>query len=295
MVEVALQAEIDRATWPQSLKEAVAYSLMAGGKRLRPMLVLLGCEACGTDPARALPVACAIEMIHTYSLIHDDLPAMDDDDFRRGRPSNHRVFGEAMAILAGDCLLTLAFETLGNSDFSDSARVELMKVLASAAGGSGMVGGQTLDIEAERRNGGSSEDSEVRSNLSTEKSVEQLNSIHKMKTGALITAALELGAICGNAVAEHRRLLRQYGEYIGLAFQISDDLLDVTGDGVKLGKDTGRDVQLGKLTYPGIFGIAESHKKAANLVDSACQVLLPLGTRGTWLQSLATFIVERDH
>ncbi len=194
----------------------------------------------------------------------------------------------------------MPFALLGREPATDDPHIAARKLralalIAEAAGANGMVGGQTLDIEAERRNGGSSEDSEVRSNLSTEKSVEQLNSIHKMKTGALITAALELGAICGNAVAEHRRLLRQYGEYIGLAFQISDDLLDVTGDGVKLGKDTGRDVQLGKLTYPGIFGIAESHKKAANLVDSACQVLLPLGTRGTWLQSLATFIVERDH
>jgi len=338
-VDAALQDCLIRTDWPKSLLAAVEYSLMAGGKRLRPVLVMLANEVCGGRQDDAVSAACAIEMIHTYSLIHDDLPAMDDDDFRRGRPTSHKVFGEALAILAGDCLLTLAFETIAASPgISPAQVVELTKILASAAGGTGMVGGQVLDLEAERGSflknevggGGSSElpnsgsetsgsadeksqdlalftetqatiappaaDSEKNdSNRSAENRVGELSRIHKMKTGALIAGALELGAVCASLDANSRNQLRHYGHCIGLAFQIADDLLDVTGDQTKLGKKPGRDADLGKLTYPGLLGIECSRLKAEQLVQEACAAVDIFGDRSVWLKDLARFIVERDH
>lgn len=327
LIEQSLQALLDAANWPDSLKSAVSYSLMAGGKRLRPVLTILASEACGGRQQDAIHAACAVEMIHTYSLIHDDLPAMDDDDFRRGKPSSHKVFGEATAILAGDCLLTLAFETLAEAPIHDRNRADLFRVLSSAAGGSGMVGGQVLDLEAEKdklnpqnmsqqslpssetpytgdgnpiaKNAGSERNFRqtriIASNSILQNSVEHLTQIHRMKTGAMITAALEMGSICGNAGSEHRRLLKHYGECIGLAFQISDDLLDVVGSEAKLGKVTGRDADLGKLTYPSLLGISESQAHAERLVQEACEHLVPLGQNAVWLTHLARFIVERDH
>ncbi len=343
LVETALNNQLAQADWPANLTAAVEYSLMAGGKRLRPVLVLLANEVCGGQQQDAIPAACAIEMIHTYSLIHDDLPSMDDDDFRRGRPTSHKVFGEALAILAGDCLLTLAFETIAAS--ANSSKVahaqqisEQIRILASAAGGAGMVGGQVLDLEAERgafvagksgakitennensgcetgesavqerlnsANSAASESVPSASNLKTvqkdsnqtaETRVVELSRIHKMKTGALIAGALELGAASGNADESSRKQLRHYGHCIGLAFQIADDLLDVTGDQTKLGKKPGRDVDLGKLTYPSLMGIENSRAKAEQLVQEACDAVAVFGDRGRWLTELARFIVERDH
>ncbi len=343
LVDAALSDELAKAKWPASLKSAAEYSLMAGGKRLRPMLVLLANEVCGGQQNKALPAACAIEMIHTYSLIHDDLPSMDDDDFRRGRPTSHKVFGEALAILAGDCLLTLAFETIAatsnSSQISDGRQLaEQIRILAAAAGGAGMVGGQVLDLEAERgafvagkspakmagngENNSCGQDSSTvqleaisadsvagrtihsptnsktvqnDSNQTAETRVVELSQIHKMKTGALIAGALELGAASADADEHSRKQLRHYGHCIGLAFQIADDLLDVTGDQTKLGKKPGRDADLGKLTYPGLLGIQNSRAKAEQLVQEACDAVAVFGERSRWLMELAQFIVERDH
>ncbi len=293
VVEAALKAELGRVEWPDSLKEAVEYSLMAGGKRLRPVLVLLANEVCGGKQGEAIEAACAIEMIHTYSLIHDDLPSMDDDDFRRGRPTNHKVFGEALAILAGDGLLTQAFETISSAN-ADPGRVsELVRILAIAAGGGGMVGGQVLDLAATKAQSLNSEQND--SNRTAETRVEQLTRIHKMKTGALITAALDLGAVSACAEHENRSRLRRYGHCIGLAFQIADDLLDVTGDQTRLGKTPGRDADLGKLTYPSLLGIEPSRARAQQLVQDACDAVEAFGERSVWLKELARFIVERDH
>lgn len=321
-VEGSLTEVMESQRWPDALSDAVKYSLMAGGKRLRPILTLMATEVCGGTPADALPAACAIEMVHTYSLIHDDLPSMDDDDLRRGRPTSHTVFGEALAILAGDALLTLSFETLAETNDPPAITADCLKVLAKAAGGAGMVGGQILDLEAERgpfpnsehpatgdfsRNSGSnSADSPDQtlgstpetSNAASNKDVihvEQLIRIHKMKTGALITAALELGAAVAEATEEQRLRLKEFGQCTGLAFQIADDLLDVTGDDERLGKETGRDNELGKLTYPSLIGVEASRQKAESLVDRACTALDIFDSRADFLRQLARFIVERDH
>lgn len=342
LVDAALAVELAKANWPANLKSAAEYSLMANGKRLRPVLVLLSNEVCGGQRHDAVPAACAIEMIHTYSLIHDDLPSMDDDDFRRGRPTSHKVFGEALAILAGDCLLTMAFETIAAAKSAniDGGRqiAEQIRILAVAAGGGGMVGGQVLDLEAERgafvtaqsqakmtgngENYSCEQDSSAIdpvansadsaadrsalsptnsktvqnvSNQTAETRVVELSQIHKMKTGALIAGALELGAASADADEHSRKQLRHYGHCIGLAFQIADDLLDVTGDQSKLGKKPGRDADLGKLTYPGLLGIENSRAKAEQLVQEACDAVAVFGDRSRWLTELARFIVERDH
>ncbi len=321
-VEDALTETLQSRHWPDALKRAVEYSLMAGGKRLRPILVLIATDVCGGDRTNAVPAACAIEMVHTYSLIHDDLPSMDDDDLRRGRPTSHVVFGEALAILAGDALLTLSFETLATASVVPNVTADCLKVLAEAAGGAGMVGGQILDLEAERGpfpDGENSADRDFGGNIGAvaddsavpleraepETSnatgsndvihVEHLVQIHKMKTGALITAALELGASIAEATAEQRQRLKEFGQCVGLAFQIADDLLDVTGDNERLGKETGRDNELGKLTYPSLIGVEASRQKAESLVDRACAALEVFDSRADFLRQLARFIVERDH
>jgi len=297
-------AEILRACdWPPRLQESVSYSLAAGGKRLRPMLTLLAAEICGGSIAEARSAACAVELIHTYSLIHDDLPAMDDDDFRRGKPTSHRVFGEALAILAGDCLLTLAFETLSGSDCPPDRIVEQLRLLGIAAGGRGMVGGQVMDLEAERRAEEDSGAHPLESHRSSGNEfngqetdpVERLIEIHSRKTGAMITVALELGAVAAGATDADRQRLVEFGRAAGLAFQIADDLLDVDGSDARLGKQTGRDRDLGKLTYPGLIGVEESRRRANELVEAACQAIEPFGEGRVWLVELARFIVERDH
>ena len=269
---------------PPDLLEAMRYSLMAGGKRLRPILVLLAAEACGADPRDAMPAACAVEMVHTYSLIHDDLPAMDDDDLRRGQPTSHVAFGEAMAILAGDALLTRAFEVLA-ADLPDPVvAAECCRVLASAGGSDGMVGGQVADLAATDTSPESVDDP-----------LEILGAIHRRKTGRLLAASLELGAVVAGADKQVRESLLDYGQQVGLAFQVADDLLDVEGDINRTGKTSGRDAHLGKWTYPALAGNDTSRRLARNCISSACAAVEPLGEAGEPLKVLAEFVIERDH
>ena len=269
---------------PPDLLEAMRYSLMAGGKRLRPILVLLAAEACGADPRDAMPAACAVEMVHTYSLIHDDLPAMDDDDLRRGQPTSHVAFGEAMAILAGDALLTRAFEILA-ADLPDPVvAAECCRVLASAGGSDGMVGGQVADLAATNTSPESVDDP-----------LQVLGDIHRRKTGRLLAASLELGAVVAGAEEQVRESLLDYGQQVGLAFQVADDLLDVEGDINRTGKTSGRDAHLGKWTYPALAGNDTSRRLARNCIASACAAVEPLGEAGEPLKVLAEFVIERDH
>ena len=267
------------AACPPQLAEAMRHSLLGGGKRLRPILALLATEACGADPKLALPAGCALEMIHTYSLIHDDLPCMDDDDLRRGRPTCHKVFGEATALLAGDSLLTLAFEVLSRDIRPRSVAAECVLTLAEGAGPSGMAGGQMADLEAEGR---------------TDVTLEKLEAIHRRKTGALLRASLRIGGIIGGADPEILQSLDAYGVAVGLAFQIVDDLLDVQGDETKLGKRVNKDQGLGKWTYPGLLGLEGSRRRARELADEAVEALAALGGRGDRLRALALDLLERD-
>ncbi|AGA31490.1 polyprenyl synthetase family protein [Singulisphaera acidiphila] len=267
------------ALCPPRLSEAMRYSVLGGGKRLRPILCLLAAEACGADPSAALPAACALELVHTYSLIHDDLPAMDDDDLRRGRPTCHKAFDEATAVLAGDGLLTLAFEILAQHVRPAEAAVACVQALAEGAGPSGMVGGQMADLEAEGRN---------------DPSLEALESIHRRKTGALLRASLRMGGLVAGADETSLHALNIYGGAVGLAFQIIDDLLDVQGDETKLGKRVGKDSGLGKWTYPGLLGIEGSRQRAKQLADEAVAALAPLGASGDRLRALALDLLERD-
>jgi geranylgeranyl diphosphate synthase type II len=264
---------------PDHLREAIQYSLLAPGKRLRPLLVLWACEACRGDRAAALPAACAVEMIHTYSLIHDDLPAMDDDDLRRGRPSCHKAHGEGIAILAGDALLTLAFEVLSEDIEPGDRAAACCGVLAHAAGACELVGGQADDLAGEFFSGG----------------LAVLESIHRRKTGAMFRASIQLGAICANASNHQRESLDEYAKDLGLAFQIVDDLLDVRGDQATLGKNTKKDAARGKLTFPGVLGIDESERRARSLVESACAAIAPFGSHAASLEALAHYVLERNH
>lgn len=276
----------------------MAYSLLAGGKRLRPVLVLLACQACGGSVEAALPAACAIEMIHTYSLIHDDLPAMDNDDYRRGRLTNHKVFGEAMAILAGDALLTLAFEIVASDTQPSSVAAACCADLASASGWGGMVGGQVADLEAERRLEAQSpaERTHLMENSADRATaLAQLEGIHRRKTGRLLCSAVTLGARVAQANSDLINRLEDFGKRVGLAFQIADDLLDVTGDATKLGKNVRKDADLGKMTYPGLLGVENSQQKADDLISEACGLLEHLGSAAFPLVELARFVVKRDH
>lgn len=280
-VNAALQKYVQLdADCPPQLQKAMSYSLLAGGKRLRPVLVMLACEACGTDPVMALPAACALEMVHTYSLIHDDLPAMDDDDLRRGFPTNHKVFGEAIAILAGDALLTLAFEIIAREIQPASTAAACCLDLANAAGAVGMVAGQVADLEAETLG---------------HATLEQLEAIHRRKTGRLLCSALTMGARVAQASVDSLTRLREYGLRIGLAFQIIDDLLDIRGNPEKVGKGVNKDAVLGKLTYPSLLGEAASETRAHVLINEACDWISPFGERGESLRELALFVLNRDH
>jgi geranylgeranyl diphosphate synthase type II len=266
---------------PAVLHQAMRYSVFAGGKRLRPTLVLAACEAVGGAPERVLHAACALEMIHTYSLIHDDLPTMDDDDFRRGRPTNHKVYGEANAILAGDALLTEAFRLLAdpaaNRDRDLAVVLRVIETVARCAGSQGMVGGQVVDMEAEGK----------------PIDYATLQYIHTRKTGALFLASIQAGAWLGGGSDDQLAALTRYGETAGLAFQIADDILDIIGDQAVLGKDVGSDQARGKATYPALLGLSEARRRAEELRDLALTALEPLGTRAEPLRALARYIVDR--
>lgn len=270
--------------YPERLREAIGYSLLAPGKRLRPILCVFACKAAGGDPKNSLPSAAALEMIHCYSLIHDDLPAMDDDDLRRGRPTCHIQFDEATAILAGDALQPLAFETILNSSLSSNQRLDSCLVLAQAAGGQGMVGGQSDDLLAERLAPGQ---------ISLEHQKSMLSSIHRRKTGAMIEASVILGAIAANATPECRTALANYGRGIGIAFQIVDDLLDVESTCEKTGKATGKDAARGKLTFPGIYGNSQSREMAGRSVAESLASLEPFFHQAEGLRQMAQYILER--
>jgi geranylgeranyl diphosphate synthase type II len=279
-VEAALAVAVEAGPGcPPALAEAMRYSLLAPGKRLRPLLVLWAAEACGGERSRAMPAACAVEMVHAYSLVHDDLPAMDDDDLRRGRPTCHRVFGEALAILAGDALLARAFEVLASGVRPLSVAASCCAVLARAAGPAALVGGQTDDLEAEKQGG----------------DLADLESIHARKTGALFLASLELGGLCAGASAGQLAALAEYGRSLGLAFQITDDLLDIRGEESAVGKRVGKDAGRGKLTFPGLLGVEESQRRAERLVRAACAALEPLGQAAEGLEALARYVTERNH
>ncbi len=267
---------------PASLHKAMRYSVFAGGTRVRPILMLAACEAVGGDVTRALPAACAMEMIHTYSLIHDDLPAMDDDDFRRGNPTNHKVFGEATAILAGDALLTEAFILLSTSGAAACVPAEALLAvsheIARCAGSRGMVGGQVVDMESE-------------GNRDVDLATVQY--IHTHKTGALIKASTKAGAILGGGDEAAVASLTKYGEAAGLAFQIADDILDIEGTTEEIGKDAGSDEARGKATYPALVGLAESKKRADELVEMALTALAGFGAVADPLREIAKYIVYR--
>ena len=285
------------------LGEAARYSLEAGGKRVRPVLCLLACEAVGGTAAQALPGALALEFVHTYSLIHDDLPAMDDDDLRRGRPTNHKVFGEGHAILAGDALLTEAFGVLAAADLDPVRRAEALVLLAEAAGWRGMAGGQALDLEAEagvkahrlaKRDGpkGEAQDGPSVGETTATYDLDQLRLIHRLKTGALLRAALEIGAVLGGATPAERASLRAYGEAIGLAFQIQDDILDATATDAELGKRAGKDAGRGKITYPSLLGLQGARKALTEATETALCHLASLSNRNS-LAAWAAYLAQR--
>jgi geranylgeranyl diphosphate synthase type II len=262
------------------LSEAMRYSLNAGGKRMRPALCLAACQAVCGQAERAKAPAVALELIHTYSLIHDDLPCMDDDDVRRGKPTNHKVFGEGMAVLAGDGLLTRAFEVLASDEtLPAEPRLEMVRVLAGAAGAGGMVGGQALDLAAEG---------------SDDVDLPTLQFIHTHKTGALFSAACRLGALAGRGSPQVAQQLGKFGEKVGLAFQIVDDLLDVTAAPRELGKAAQKDEPRGKATYPGVLGLSESRLKVEELGRAAERIAAEFSERGRALVLLARFATERS-
>jgi geranylgeranyl diphosphate synthase type II len=267
----------DRA--PSTIHRAMRYSLFAGGKRIRPVLAMAACDAVSECMDGIEDAACALEMIHTYSLIHDDLPAMDNDDLRRGRPTCHKVFGEGIAILAGDALLTLAFETLAKlPDCRPERRARIIAEVAAASGSvGGMIAGQVEDIEGEGET----------------PTRERLESIHRGKTGALLRASVRLGGIYSGASDLQYEALSIYGDHVGLAFQIVDDILDVEQSSEQLGKTAGKDVAQGKITFPAVYGIAESREMADEQLELALSAVEPFGNRAHWLRELATLIVRR--
>jgi len=283
---------------PPRLREAIRYSLLAPGKRLRPLLAVLAAEACGGSLEAAMPAACAVEMVHTYSLIHDDLPAMDDDDLRRGRPTNHKVFGEGLAVLAGDALLTRAFEIVASGTRPAEVAAACCAALAAAAGANGMVGGQVDDLAAEGRIAQATDrgaDAPRSPEWVVESPVAALESIHARKTGAMLNVSLRLGALTAGASAVQLSALEHYGTRLGLAFQITDDLLDVDGHQEAVGKRVGKDSGRGKLTYPGLLGVEESRRRAARLIAEGCEALAPFGAKAEGLEALARYVLERDH
>ena len=280
---VAVDASLEQllpaeTTPPPAIHRAMRYSVFAGGKRIRPILCLETARVFAPDISPAFHPACALEFIHTYSLIHDDLPALDNDDLRRGKPTCHKKFGEAIAILAGDALLTLAFETIGATPVDSERRVAILNEVASAAGTiNGMVGGQVADLEAEGK----------------QIAPEMLEYIHRSKTAALIRASVTSGALCAGAGAEDVRRLRRFGESIGWLFQVTDDILDVEESSVALGKTAGKDIAQKKATYPAIHGLQRSHEIASELAANAVGEIASYQERGTRLRQIAEFLVAR--
>jgi len=279
LVDAALQRLLPTPeTPPPSIHEAMRYSVFAGGKRIRPILCLEAARIFTSDVTPALHPGCAIEFIHTYSLIHDDLPALDNDDLRRGKPTCHKKFGEAIAILAGDALLTLAFETIAATPVSPDLRVKMLTEVATSAGTiKGMVGGQVADLEAEGKGVGP----------------ETLEYIHCAKTAALMRASVTAGAICAGAPDEDVKRLRHFGETIGWAFQVTDDILDVEESSAALGKTAGKDIAQQKATYPSVFGLERSHQIAKDLATQAINDLAPYAARADRLRQIAHFLVHR--
>jgi geranylgeranyl diphosphate synthase type II len=280
-VEKALAEHLDRCEGaPRTLREAMAYSLLAGGKRLRPILALAACEAVGGRAEDALDVACAVEFVHTYSLIHDDLPAMDDDDFRRGRPTSHKQFGEATAILAGDALCAEAFRVAAqHRQGREAAVAEVIFELARASGAVGMVGGQVIDIEATGK----------------KIDVTQLEQLHRAKTGELLLVAVRSGAHMGGASADALARLTVYGRALGLAFQIIDDVLDATADLATLGKDPGSDRAAGKTTFLDLLGVDGARARARHVMGEGLAALEPFGERGHALRALGEYTLNRKN
>jgi len=266
---------------PKSIHEAMRYVVFAGGKRLRPILCLAAADACGGDEAKAMPAACALELMHTYSLVHDDLPAMDDDDLRRGRPTCHKVYGEGMAVLCGDALLTEAFVLLSTMMPTKRYGVaDYVHELALTGSSRKLIGGQVLDLEGEKQT----------------LNKRGLIRIHEAKTAALLMTSLRLGAMSANATTKQLEALSLFGYKLGLAFQVIDDILDVTQSTEKLGKTAGKDAAVDKSTYPAVIGLAASRKEAAKLTKQAMQALEPLGKkRSARLQEIAAYLLERDY
>ncbi|HJT80919.1 MAG TPA: farnesyl diphosphate synthase [Chthoniobacterales bacterium] len=280
-IEKALDVYLPKgSTKPATIHRAMRYSLFAGGKRLRPVLCLAAAEACGGNIENALPLACAIECIHTYSLVHDDLPSMDNDDFRRGRPTCHKVFGEGIAVLAGDALLTEAFKIVARA--KPSRRHDMATLLAEiavAAGSQKLIAGQVADLEAEGK----------------KVTRAQLRYIHQNKTAAILTTAVRLGAMSANATAKQLAAVTTLGQSLGLAFQIVDDILDVTQTSEKLGKSAGKDISAQKATYPAVIGIEKSRLEARKLTRRAHSALKIFGSKGEALRELASYLLERDY
>jgi len=278
-----VDSELDRlvppeTTPPVTIHRAMRYSLFAGGKRIRPILCIEAARTVSDTPDGVAPAACSLELIHTYSLIHDDLPALDNDDYRRGKLTNHKVFGDAMAILAGDALLTLAFQVLAELPVPTDRKARLIAELSTAAGTvGGMIGGQVADLEGEGK----------------PPNPELLETIHRAKTGALLRASLRLGAICAGAADAQYAALSCYGEHIGLAFQIVDDILDVEESSEALGKTAGKDAQQQKITFPAVYGLEVSRRMAEEECERAHRVLEPFGDRAVRLHELADLIVRR--
>ncbi|MEK7196545.1 MAG: polyprenyl synthetase family protein [Nitrospirota bacterium] len=283
LVDSFLKEYFSSPSTPSILGESLAYSLFAGGKRIRPILCLAAYEACDGDSEDIIQIASSIELIHTYSLIHDDLPAMDNDDLRRGKPTNHKVFGEGMAILAGDGLLTEAFymmsNSLSNRNIKNTALIRAIKEIAFVSGIHGMVGGQAQDLIAEN----------------SEPDKETLSFIHKHKTGALISGSLRAGAILANCTKPSLSAITRYGENIGLAFQVIDDILDIEGDTAELGKTAGSDERKKKMTYPALYGIEESREKAGELISEAIFAIKDFSGKAEPLREIARYFLERKN
>jgi geranylgeranyl diphosphate synthase type II len=285
----ARQKEVDRAlsrflpiesARPTTIHKAMRYSIFAGGKRLRPILCLAAAEACGGETKAALPFACAVECIHTYSLVHDDLPSMDNDDLRRGRPTSHKVFGEGIAVLTGDALLTVAFEIATHAEPTRRYSLrEMLRDLAIAAGSKKLIAGQVADLEAEGK----------------KVSRADLRYIHENKTAAMLAVSVRLGAMSANATEKHLSAMTEFGHSLGLAFQVIDDILDVTQTSEKLGKSAGKDVAAQKATYPAIIGLDTSRREAKRLTQKAEAALRSFGARAEMLQKISSYLLEREY